>query len=185
MNSIRLSGRTSGRISGLDIFVCMLVQTIRLFSPIPYHHQTYEDGLVVRPVDSTLFRPFNLDISNWDENSFVTWYHVTNDGRTQLDGRPHGDALVLWAVCILNFNFPSWWTKKTPTKGRFAVHRRVNPHVYISFSSIYAYQISDFHLDNQKRGAFGPMPGPFPGPGKVSPYLLKLLYFILYDHYAY
>ena len=47
-----------------------------------YYHNMYK------------FRPFNLDISNWDENSFVNWYHVTNDGWTQLDGRPHGDALV-------------------------------------------------------------------------------------------
>ena len=51
------------------------------------------------------------------------------------------------------------------TKGRFAVHRRVNLYVYISFYSLCAYQISDFHLNNKKRGAFGPMPGPFPGPG--------------------
>ena len=44
-------------------------------------------------MDSAL--PFNLDITNPDGNSFVTWILVTNDGRTQLDGRPHGDALVL------------------------------------------------------------------------------------------
>ena len=43
-------------------------------------------------MDSAL--PFNLDITNPDGNSFVTWILVTNDGRTQLDARPHGDALV-------------------------------------------------------------------------------------------
>ena len=52
-----------------------------------------------------------------------------------------------------------------PTKSRFAVHRRVNLHVYIYFYSIYAYQISDFHLNYKKRGAFGPMPGRFPTLG--------------------
>ena len=43
-----------------------------------------------------------------------------------------------------------------PHKGRFAVHRRVNPHACISFSSIYAYQFSAFYLDKQKSGAFSP-----------------------------
>ena len=38
-------------------------------------------------------------------------------------------------------------------------------YVLRSFYSIYAYQISDFHLNNKKRGAFGPMPGPFYGLG--------------------
>ena len=46
-------------------------------------------------MDSAL--PFNLDITNPDGNSFVTWILVTNDGRTQLDARPHGDALVKYA----------------------------------------------------------------------------------------
>ena len=40
-----------------------------------------------------------------------------------------------------------------PCKGRFAVLRRVDPHVCISCSSIYAYQIWAFHLDKQKSGA--------------------------------
>ena len=47
-------------------------------------------------MDSAL--PFNLDITNPDGNSFVTWILVTNDGRTQLDARPHGDALVIYSV---------------------------------------------------------------------------------------
>ena len=46
-------------------------------------------------MDSAL--PFNLDITNPDGNSFVTWILVTNDGRTQLDARPHGDALVFYS----------------------------------------------------------------------------------------
>ena len=77
--------------------------------------------------------------------------------------------------------------RRPPTKGHFAVYRRVNINVYISFSSVNTYQISDFHLDNQKRGAFGPMPGSFPGPrgGEVSPYISISLNFILYEHYAY
>ena len=72
-----------------------------------------------------------------------------------------------------------------PTNGHFAVPRRVNLHVYISFCSIHAYQISDFHLNNQKRGAFSPMPGPFPGPEGVSPYICISFYSILYEYYAY
>ena len=67
---------------------------------------------------------------------------------------------------------------RPPTKGRLAVHRRVTLHVYISFHSIYAYKISDFHLNNQKRGAFVLMPGPFPDPGGVNPYICISLYFI-------
>ena len=74
---------------------------------------------------------------------------------------------------------------RPPTKGRFAVHRRVMLYVLRSFYSIYAYQISDFHLNNQKRGAFGPMPGPFHGPGGVNAYICISLYSILYEHYAY
>ena len=54
---------------------------------------------------------------------------------------------------------------RPPTKGRFAVHRRVNLHVHISYCSIYAYQISDIHFNDKKRGAFGPMPGPYLGSG--------------------
>ena len=50
-------------------------------------------------MDSAL--PFNLDITNPDGNSFVTWILVTNDGRTQLDARPHGDALVNISFCNL------------------------------------------------------------------------------------
>ena len=50
-------------------------------------------------MDSAL--PFNLDITNPDGNSFVTWILVTNDGRTQLDARPHGDALVIdWDMVL-------------------------------------------------------------------------------------
>ena len=70
---------------------------------------------------------------------------------------------------------------RPPTKDRLAVHRRVKLHVYISFYIIYAYQISDFHLNNKKRGASGPMPGPFPDPKGVSPYICKSLYSILYE----
>ena len=51
--------------------------------------------------------------------------------------------------------------------------------------SIYAYKISDFHLDNQKRGAFGPMPGPFLGPEGVTLYICISVYPSLYEHYAY
>ena len=60
---------------------------------------------------------------------------------------------------------------RPPKKGCFAVHRRVNSPVYISFSFIYAYQISDFYLDNRKCGAFGPMRGPFQSPGGINTYL--------------
>ena len=49
-------------------------------------------------MDSAL--PFNLDITNPDGNSFVTWILVTNDGRTQLDARPHGDALVFLSYYV-------------------------------------------------------------------------------------
>ena len=58
-----------------------------------------------------------------------------------------------------------------PTKGRIAVHRRAKLNVYISFKFKYAYQISELHLNNKKRGTFGPMPGLFTGPGGVSPYI--------------
>ena len=54
-------------------------------------------------MDSAL--PFNLDITNPDGNSFVTWILVTNDGRTQLDARPHGDALVLEVIDIIFLTF--------------------------------------------------------------------------------
>ena len=53
-------------------------------------------------MDSAL--PFNLDITNPDGNSFVTWILVTNDGRTQLDARPHGDALVI-VIELLIFKY--------------------------------------------------------------------------------
>ena len=39
---------------------------------------------------------------------------------------------------------------RPPTKGRFAVHRRVNLYVFISFYSIYAYQISGFLVNPLK-----------------------------------
>ena len=41
-----------------------------------------------------------------------------------------------------------------PRKGRFAAHSRVNQHTCISFYSIYAFEISTFHLDKQKSAAF-------------------------------
>ena len=57
---------------------------------------------------------------------------------------------------------------RPPTKSRFAVHGRGKLHVYIYFCSIYAYQISEFHLNKQKRRTFCPMSGPFSGPGRIA-----------------
>ena len=57
-------------------------------------------------MDSAL--PFNLDITNPDGNSFVTWILVTNDGRTQLDGRPHGDALVICLPTLVDVGIGSF-----------------------------------------------------------------------------
>ena len=72
-----------------------------------------------------------------------------------------------------------------PRKGRVAVPRRINKHISISFSSIYAYQISAFYLEKQKSGAFGPMQEPFCGPEGVNPHICISLYLILYEQYAY
>ena len=72
-----------------------------------------------------------------------------------------------------------------PRKGRFNGHWGVDPHICISFYSIYAYQISAFYLDKQKSGAFGPAKGPFRGPEGVNPHICISLYLILYEHYAY
>ena len=58
-------------------------------------------------------------------------------------------------------------------------------YVYISFYSIYAYQILDLDLNNQKLGAFGPMPGPFRGPWGVNPHICISLYSSLNEYYTY
>ena len=86
---------------------------------------------------------------------------------------------------LMNKKLLKWGALRPPTKGRFADDRRINLYVCISFYSMYADQISDFHLNNQIRGAFGPMPEPFSGPGGVSSYICISLYSILYEHYAY
>ena len=65
-----------------------------------------------------------------------------------------------------------------PRKGRFVVHRGVDPRICMSLYSIYAYKISSFYLDKQisfEKGSLRPPHGPRRGPYKLQPTYMHII----------